>query len=116
MKTELFKKVYIHSEKDLPKEAGFYFLHWKHTNDRMHTQMGVQYYDESIKGLWFGKGWYDWYLLPVSIPSDEEIEKWAEEESKVEIEEDGEVKTYSTCISEFYIEGAKWMRDELTAK
>jgi len=104
MKTELFKKVYIHSEKDLPKEAGFYFLHWKHTNDRMHTQMGVQYYDESIKGLWFGKGWYDWYLLPVTLPSDEEIER--------------ETPAYCGLADEAkaFQAGATWLKSRLTTK
>ena len=69
-----YKKVYIHSEDDLPKEAGFYFVNWTpgHTHN---TTMRVVYYDESIKGLWFGKGWYDWYLLPVTLPSNKEIEK-----------------------------------------
>ena len=36
---DLYRKVYIRSEADLPKEAGFYFIHWKHKTDRMHTNM-----------------------------------------------------------------------------
>jgi hypothetical protein len=65
MKDELFKKVYIRSEQDLPQKEGFYFVHYKHPSDRIHTQMSVVYYDESITGLWFGKDWYDWYLQPI---------------------------------------------------
>jgi len=115
MKTDYFKKVYIKSEADLPKEEGYYFVGTKANTDR---KMDLFYwrFTNFAQGRECWLNDIDWYLLPVSIPSDEEIEKWAEEESKVEIEEDGEVKTYSTCISEFYIEGAKWMRDELTAK
>ena len=63
-----YKKVIINSVEDLPKEKGWYFVHWKHHDERLHTQMGVQYYDETITGLWFGKDWLDFYLLPVEQP------------------------------------------------
>jgi len=86
----------INSADDLPKEPGFYYIHYKHPNDRVHTQMSVVYYDETIKGLWFGKDWYDYWLDPIEVseqeyaaiqvakaldkPTDEEIEEWAREQ------------------------------------
>ena len=57
----------------MPKEEGWYFIHWKHPDDRLHTQIGHQYYDESIKGLWFGKDWFDWYLQEVPQSNDKAI-------------------------------------------
>jgi hypothetical protein len=112
METDYFKKVYIKSEDDLPKEAGFYFVNW--TPGHAHnTTMGVVYYDESIKGLWFGKGWYDWHLLPVTLPSDEEIE--AEIHKQCTFRAGDEEYTNSLNERERII-GAKWVRDKLTAK
>ena len=98
-----YKKVYIHSEKDLPKEAGFYFVNWT-PGHAHHTTMGVVYYDESINGLWFGKGWYDWYLLPVTLPSEEEIER--------------ETPAYCGLADEAkaFQAGATWLKSRLTDK
>jgi hypothetical protein len=64
---QLYEKIEIKTADDLPKEKGFYFVHYKHPDERMHTQMSVVYYDESILGLWFGKDWYDWYLRPLKM-------------------------------------------------
>lgn len=68
----------IESERDLPKEPGFYYIHYKHPNDMVHTQMSVVYYDETIKGLWFGKDWYDYWLESIEISDEraEKIKKW----------------------------------------
>ena len=63
---ETYRKVFIKTEDDLPKDKGFYFVHYKHPDERLHTQMSVVYYDDTIKGLWYGKDWYDWYLQPVT--------------------------------------------------
>ena len=68
MKTVYVKK-YIKTVDDLPKEDGFYFVNWT-PGHAHHTTMSAQYYDESIKGLWFGKGWFDWYLIPVELPDE----------------------------------------------
>ena len=73
MKT-IYVKKYIKSVDDLPKEDGFYFVNWT-PGHAHHTTMSAQYYDESIKGLWFGKGWFDWYLIPVELPDEKEISR-----------------------------------------
>jgi hypothetical protein len=109
-----YKKVYIHSEDDLPKEAGFYFVNW--TPGHAHnTTMGVVYYDESIKGLWFGKGWYDWYLLPVTLP----VTLPTDEEIDIEGEFKQAMKRKNQDYAEGYVEGLQdgWLiKSRLTAK
>ena len=63
----------IESEKDLPKKDGFYYIHYKNPGGVVHTQMSVVYYYETIKGLWLGKDWFDYWLEPI------EVDKGAEE-------------------------------------
>lgn len=111
----IYRKVFIHGEEDLPKEKGFYFVHWKHPDDKIHTQMSVQFYDESIKGLWFGKDWYDWYLLPVPLPSDEEI-KDAQDDYGQKHQEDEFGYTICSITSTAFGGGIKWLKSRLTDK
>jgi len=84
MKTELFKKVYIRSEEDLPETDNFYFV------GRGNFGKDVAYYDKGLK-IWRrlqndDKADVDWYLLPIADEltqgqeklTDEQIEKWAD--------------------------------------
>lgn len=77
MKTEeqiFYKKVYIHSEDDLPKETGRYLGHEKCFKSQ--DLIDSYHYDKDDKDFccdWLNT--FDWYLLPVSLPSDEEIEE-----------------------------------------
>ena len=59
MENEIYKKVYIHSEADLPPKYGKYMTHA--------VGMGVHlvYFDSENKNKW-GK-LYDWYLLPLPL-------------------------------------------------
>ena len=63
MENEIYKKVYIHSEADLPPKYGKYMTHA--------VGMGVHlvYFDSENKNKW-GK-LYDWYLLPLPSVSRE---------------------------------------------
>jgi len=80
MKTELYKKVFIKSEDDLPKEKGYYFVKKKAPDKRSH---GFREYDVPIDIRWsninFAQGkqdWLsniDWYLQPIEIPTEEEV-------------------------------------------
>jgi hypothetical protein len=58
MKTELFKKVYIRSEADLPKEEGVYFAH--------SVMSKISLIQCTLNDLIIGNGVYDWYLQPIS--------------------------------------------------
>jgi len=60
MKTELFKKVYIRSEADLPKEKGFYIFCFKNA-----TVQGMDYCDSDKKDI---INFCDWYLQPIDEP------------------------------------------------
>ena len=71
---ELFKKVYIKSEADLPTEDGWYSVF----NKRRIGGFGSSYYSQELKELWIKD--IDWYFQPITeqssvVVTDEEIEK-----------------------------------------
>jgi len=104
---ELYKKVYIKSEADLPPKDGLYFcgegsgLHYRdfvfHDTDNFHNE-----------GFWLKN--IDWYLIPIEQSqreiTDEEIEKWAA--GKV-----NEIDPDEYGYGDLLIDGAKWMREQL---
>lgn len=51
--------------------------------------------------------------LPIDVPSEEEINEYARRESIVQVEEDGELIDYESCLDEYYIVGAKWAINEI---
>jgi hypothetical protein len=53
---ELFKKVYIKSEADLPKDKGYYFVGYKDAG-----KATVHYHHNNEAWIAF----YDWYLQPI---------------------------------------------------
>jgi hypothetical protein len=63
MERELFEKVYIRSEADLPKEVNYYFVKYKDAN------IGVAHWHNN-QDIWLSM--YDWYLHPteLSVPKD----------------------------------------------
>lgn len=68
-KTEqYYRKVFIKTEDDLPKEYGFY---WTHS-----VGMGVRKisFDKANRLKWLVL--YDWYFLPLPKSGDEDIRKW----------------------------------------
>ena len=74
---EVFIKVYIKSEDDLPKEVGDYIVKLDDDSVRLlHFP-----FDGDVGYNIFKTNWIedvDWYLKPVEIPeiSDEDIEEW----------------------------------------
>jgi hypothetical protein len=78
MKTQLYRKVEIKSEEDLPDSDKSFIVHTKqHYNGESGLRIGVLHPDDYN---WYqelnGDSIYDvdWYLLPVELPTDEEIE------------------------------------------
>jgi DNA modification methylase len=65
MKTELYRKVIIKSKTDLPKEEGEYIAHNMFNNI-------ISNWASRNKNQWMER--IDWYLLPVDLPTDEELE------------------------------------------
>jgi len=66
----------------------------------------------------FSEAWYEELAdailaLPIEVPSEEEINEYARRESIVQVEEDGELIDYESCLDEYYIEGAKWAINEI---
>lgn len=69
---ETFKKVYIKSEEDLPKEDGYYIVHssiFLDTRDAHFVNYTNDNYPEYDKKIWMDN--YDWYLQP--LPEQTEI-------------------------------------------
>ena len=75
---EYYRKVFIKSEEDLPKEDGDYIVHSKSygwTGIANWKAFENPNYPEYNQYLWLLN--YDWYLLPVELPSVEEIIDYA---------------------------------------
>ena len=103
MKTEeqiFYKKVYIHSEDDLPKSNGLYVI-W---NNTAKTILNNVLFDSSSNCKSYWMEYIDWYLLPVTLPSEEEIER--------------ETPAYCGLADEAkaFQAGATWLKSRLTDK
>ena len=103
---ELFRKVYIKSKADLPKEFKFYVFGFKNS-----TVRGMNYYrndDKDILNL------VDWYLVPfkLDMPTDEEIEGEAMTYSSYPAMPDGHPEFEPSRAPDFDA-GAKWMGEEI---
>ena len=108
---ELYKKVEIKSEKDLPKKDGEYFAHLSELEEERF--LSIIHYDKNDSNDWLES--IDWYLRPVDEKelqeqkpkiTDEEIEKWA-----FKMISGIERKKMNVTILWGLIEGAKAMRD-----
>jgi len=103
---EMYKKVYIKSEADLPTEDGDYFGMERGSIESFMSVMSF-ISDWEFKNRDYWMSYVEWYLQPIPAVNepeitDGEIEKWARENS-------GSV---SATINK--ILGAKWMRNKLT--
>jgi len=116
MKAELYRKVIIKTEADLPKKKDNYFIHFKSkfiiTKDS-ECYIGYTDYSEKKKDEWLKD--IDWYLLPVDLPTDEEIENLANEFMEIYYKDSDEPNYESerTFMIEDFIFQAKWYRDKL---
>ena len=79
----VYRKVFVKSEADLPEREGRYFVKLKGLPPEV-IDIAVGYYNLSpncgYKEEWLDN--IDWYLQPVELPSDEEIERWIDLELK----------------------------------
>ena len=111
-----YKKVYIHSEDDLPKETGRYWCHEKYVKSQ--DLIDSYHYDKDDKDFccdWLNT--FDWYLLPVPLPSDEEIEEMLWEEINIPLsQKDKEFNTDAYKQYQETLYWMRWMRDNITAK
>ena len=64
----IYRKVFIRGEEDLPSKEAKYFV-----GHKMGGQLTVWFIPEHEIGNKYWLDNYDWYLLPVPLPSDEEI-------------------------------------------
>jgi len=103
----IYRKVFIRGEEDLPVKMGDYFVHEK---NRPEWDLNSYFYASDHTPIWMNN--IDWYLLPVPLPSDEEIEK-----ASIEYEQKAScgfaVKDY---ICDDFIHGIKWLKSRLTDK
>jgi len=101
----VYRKVFVKSEADLPEREGRYFVKLKGLPPEV-IDIAVGYYNLSpncgYKEDWLNE--IDWYLQPVELPSDEEIEKVSNKYSEEHF------------AMEDFVAGAKWLRDKLINK
>lgn len=80
---ELYRKIYIKSEADLPKEVGSYFVYFKDVGEDIYDWVltnGENPVEEYWNGQFQEDYWintFDWYLQPIEI-TDSDIEAWAD--------------------------------------
>ena len=141
---QYYKKVVIHSEADLPKETGGYFV--------FHSIYGVQgeFYNNDLDSKVKWLECFDWYLLPIEeqkmvnfmqirdltdeewlqLPKEEILQlykncykmlmdftqKTAEEQTPTdeEIKKECDKRYVGNLAPTYFTEGAKWMRSQLT--
>ena len=99
---EIYKKVYIKSEADLPKDTGKHIVHIP-INDEVYSV-----HLETMITQWKR---FDWYLQPVKDITDEEINKKIFELTTSMRMWDG--KSNPKTIFEHMFEIAIWMRDKM---
>jgi len=98
---ELYKKVEIKSEKDLPEE-GMY-----------DTDKGLKFFDPDKESKLFNE-WItdiDWYLQPVEMPTEEETEEAIKELGKESTAPDKETPDW--MLSDIR-RGINWLKNKLT--
>ena len=98
----IYRKVFVKSEADLPEEDGYYFCGVKYENGAIADLEHFNLNDKEIINSWLND--IDWYLQPVELPSDEEIEKASNKYSEEHF------------AMEDFVAGAKWLRDKLINK
>lgn len=79
MKTkEIFEKVYIESESDLPKEKGNYMFGWSRTDIELNFGITRERFDPSDDAETLAElcESYDWYLQPVETKEGKTAEKY----------------------------------------
>jgi hypothetical protein len=85
MKEELYKKVYIHSDDDLPKKSGDYFVKLNNGNGRiLHFPFEGDFGFNVLKSDWIAE--VEYYLQPITdqvLPSNEEDELSTEHRVKI---------------------------------
>ena len=106
----IYRKVFIRGEEDLPSKEAKYFV-----GHKMGGQLTVWFIPEHEIGNKYWLDNYDWYLLPVPLPSDEEI-KDAQDDYGQKHQEDEFGYTICSITSTAFGGGIKWLKSRLTDK
>jgi hypothetical protein len=106
----IYRKVFIRGEEDLPVKMGDYFVHEK---NRPEWDLNSYFYASDHTPIWMNN--IDWYLLPVPLPSDEEI-KDAQDDYGQKHQEDEFGYTICSITSTAFGGGIKWLKSRLTDK
>jgi len=104
-KNELFKKVYIKTEADLPKADGEFWAKYDSTNDVCLLERFIVG-EKKDRQEWLKR--IDWYFQPIELkeimPTDEEIKKWAKLTNQTNF-------SYTFCDGLIWSE--KWFKSEI---
>ena len=106
---EYYRKVFIKSKEDLPKEMITVFTFSDEAGEGFDIKV-----NPLDQGCLDNLLMFDWYLLPAELPTDEEIRA----DLAIEIIARFSTKTSrGTAIAKnSFIDGAKWMRDKFKDK
>ena len=115
MEREMFKKVYIKSEADLPKERDYYVVHRKGSDCDYPT--AIQFFlpkNATSINVWND---YDWYLRPVPQPERKMAEDILEKHFPLVIADKDEwAIEVLKCMSEYAAQGIDWPSEEESNK
>ena len=79
MERELYQKIYIRSESDLPKEEGKYFVGLKLNGEHIDVYWWLNNVDKQFQNeYWLNT--FDWYLRPLPRPERKTAEEMTEDE------------------------------------
>lgn len=101
----IYRKVYIKSEDDLPKESGVYYV------GKRDFEKGLFHFDPNGRGklqeydVSYWIEFVEFYLLPVELPTEEEIDDKFNNSPLNSIHPD-----------RFKSEGAKWLLNKILGK
>jgi len=98
---ELYKKVEIKSQENLPEKSTEYWAHFV-SNFRALAL---------VKGINLKSGEFDWYLQPVEMPTEEETEEAIKELGKESTAPDKETPDW--MLSDIR-RGINWLKNKLT--
>ena len=116
----IYRKVFIKSEADLPEDKAEYFVHIKERIESLYRSgintLTSDYPEDLFKEIWMNN--IDWYLQPVELPSDEEIDKAGAKYEKEyqEAFNTPEAAFAAVYANEDFVAGMKLLRDKLINK
>lgn len=111
----IYRKVYIKSEDDLPKESGVYYV------GKRDFEKGLFHFDPNGRGklqeydVSYWIEFVEFYLLPVELPTEEEIIDAVDDYGEKHQEDKYGYSIYG-ITSNAYSQGIRWLLNKILGK